>query len=155
VLVDPTVHVEGIDSIDGRLAESVRDRTFTALLLALFGGAALTVSTFGMFAAVAFVVARRTREIAIRATVGARPYDICRVVTQDAVLAAFGGMVAGLVVSRLAARALESLLYGIDAGDWSVPVLSGLFFSVVAGLAAWLPASRALRIDLSRALRTE
>jgi ABC-type antimicrobial peptide transport system permease subunit len=147
--------VEAIDTADGRLAESIRDRSFATLMFALFATAALGVTGAGIFAVVAFVVARRTRELAIRLALGARPGHLLSIVVGDAVLAAAVGAAGGLLAGRWLAQALDAYLFGMTAGDPYAPVLAAATLIAAAALAAWWPARRALRLQPSETLRVE
>jgi ABC-type antimicrobial peptide transport system permease subunit len=153
--VDADAIVESVDSIYGRLADSVRDRTFATLILGLFATAGLGVTAAGIFAVVAFVAARRTREIAIRVALGARPGNVRRLVIRDAVVATFAGGVTGLAASRWLAKTIESQLYGVTAGDWVTPVVAAAGFVGVTAFAAWWPTRRALAVQPTVALRVE
>jgi hypothetical protein len=153
--VDADAVVEQVDSAYGRLADSVRDRTFAALVLGLFAIAGVGVTAAGIFAVVAFVAARRTREIAIRVALGARSADVQRLVVRDAVLATAAGGAVGLTASRWLGRAIESQLYGVTAEDWTTPLLAIAVLVGVTALAAWWPAKRALAVPPTAALRVE
>lgn len=152
---DPTAVVEAVDSIGGRLAEGVRDQTFATLLLSLFGAAGLGVSATGIFATIGFIVARRTREIAIRVALGASARRIRRLVMRDAVFAALSGAALGLFSARLLARFLESYLYGLEAGNLRVPLAAAVGMLVVTGVASWWPTRRALNVEPTLSLRME
>jgi putative ABC transport system permease protein len=154
-MTHPDAAVERVDSIDGRLAETVRDRSFATLVLTLFAIAGLGVTATGVFAVVAFVVARRTREIAIHVAMGAEARDVRRWVMRDAVRAILLGAGAGVVAGRLLGRTLEGLLYGIEAGDGATMAIAALVMLFVAAVAAWLPTRQALRLEPTVALRSE
>jgi predicted permease len=155
IAIDGDAVVETVDSVYGRLAESVRDRTFATLILGLFAAAGLGITATGICAVVAFVAARRTREIAIRVALGAKPRDIRRLVGREAVLATFAGGVAGLVASRWLAKAIESQLYGVTAGDWMTPAFAVAGLVAITAVAAWWPTRRALAVQPTVALRIE
>jgi hypothetical protein len=153
--VAPAAAVEEIDSIDGRLASTIRDRSFATLILTLFAAAGTGVTAAGIFAMVAFTVARRTRELAVRMAIGADAWRIRRLVMNEAVGAALGGITVGLIAARGLSKALESQLYGVTAGDLVVPGGTGLLMLAVAAVAAWWPARRAVRLEPATALRVE
>jgi putative ABC transport system permease protein len=124
-------------------------------LLGGFAVVALLLAGMGLYGVVAFWVARRTSEIALRVAVGARPGDVLWLVMRRTVLLVGGGVVIGLVASMLSARALGGLLYGVTPADPIALVLATVFLVLVAMLAAYLPARRALRVDPIVALRTD
>lgn len=138
-----------------RLAESVRDRTFGAFVLSIFAVAGVAVTATGIFAIVAFVVARRTREIAIRIALGAGARDVRGLVIRDAIAASLAGALTGLAVGRVLARGLESQMYGVSAGDATVPAMAAALMLAITAIASWVPARRALALDPARALRVE
>jgi ABC-type antimicrobial peptide transport system permease subunit len=107
----------------------------------------------GLYAVVAFWVARRTREIALRVAIGARAGDVLWLVMRRTALLVGSGVVVGLVASIASARVLAGLLYGVTPADPAALVLATLFLILVAMLAAYLPARRALHVDPIEALR--
>jgi ABC-type antimicrobial peptide transport system permease subunit len=100
-------------------------------------------------------VARRTSEIAVRVAIGARAGDVLWLVMRRTVLLVAGGVAIGLAASIAAARAIAGLLYGVTPADPTALVLATLFLVLVAMLAAYLPARRALHVDPIVALRAD
>jgi ABC-type lipoprotein release transport system permease subunit len=144
-----------VDTLGDRLANSVRDHTFATLILTLFGLAGVSVSVAGLVGIVAFIVARRSREIAIRVAVGAERSHVRRLVTGEALGAAATGTLAGLLVGRWLSAWLESLVYGVEAGNWTTPIATATVLLAVTALAALLPARRAFALEPTEALRTD
>jgi ABC-type antimicrobial peptide transport system permease subunit len=104
---------------------------------------------------VGFVVARRTREIAIRMAIGAGRHHVRQLVAGEAGLAAIAGLSVGLVVGRWLSTYLESFVYGIEAGSWTTTVAAGVVMcALLIGAALW-PARRAVNLSPSAALRVE
>jgi ABC-type antimicrobial peptide transport system permease subunit len=147
--------VTDVSAIGDRLADSIRDRSFATLVFALFAVAGIGVCASGLIGLVSFVVARRTREIAIRTALGAQGRHVRRLVMRQAVTAALTGGIAGLLAGWWLSRWLETLLYGVDAGDLPTLLAGALVMLVIVGVASWLPARRALRLSPTIALRTE
>jgi ABC-type lipoprotein release transport system permease subunit len=125
------------------------------VVLTFFAATALTVTIAGLAGLVGFLVARRTREIAIRMAIGARAADIRRLVAGDAVRAACVGTLVGLVLGRWLSTWLESLVFGVEAGNWTTTVFATAAVVSVMALGAILPARRALRLQPTEALRVE
>jgi predicted permease len=141
--------------IDERLASTVRARSFATLILSLFAIAGLGITASGLFGIVAFVVARRTREIAIRIAVGAQARHILWVVVREAVSAATFGTASGLLVGRWLSEFLKSQLYSIIPGDAGSLAGAAVAMIMVVAIAALIPAQRALRLSPTEALRLE
>ena len=146
-----------IRSIETVIAESVADRRFILLLVGVFGGAALLLATLGVYGVIAFLVAQRQQELAVRVALGAQSGDVLRLVLrQGAVLALIGVAVGGAAafgLTRVLAGTLEGMLYGISRTD---PVAFGgvaLLLAAVALVASWVPARRAAKVDPMRVLR--
>jgi predicted permease len=168
---DPTAYVEPIrrtlvavhandfigevETVGGRLADRVRDRTFATLVLTFYAVAAGAVTLAGLVGIVTFIVARRTREIAIRLAVGARPTHIRRLVVREVLAAAAAGAAVGLLVGRWLSTWLESFVFGIEAGNWPTALAAALGAVTIMILAALVPARRAVRLQPTVALRTE
>jgi hypothetical protein len=147
--------IGAIDTIDIRLANTVRDRTFATLVLTFFGIAGGAVTITGLIGIVTFVVARRTREIAIRMAIGADRGHVRRLVVREAVTAAVAGGLAGLLAGRWLSGWLESLVYGIEAGNWTTTLAAGGVMLALMVFAALVPARRAVNLQPTEALRVE
>ncbi len=153
--VVPKARVASSGMMRDRLMRSVQDRSFATLMVALFGVAAIGVSAAGLVGVVGFVVARRTREIAIRLAIGAARADVWRLVTREAALASGLGAVVGLVAGGWLSKTMTSLLFGLAPADPASMVLAAVVLVLVVGVAAWVPARRALGLSPSEALRVE
>jgi putative ABC transport system permease protein len=139
------------DEIGGWLA----DRRFLLLLVGLFAAAALALAAVGIYGVVAFSVTRRTQEIGIRVSLGARRGNILRLVLGEGARMAALGVVIGIGASLVITRLMSSLLFGISATDPLTFVGVAVLFSVVALFASYIPARRAMRVDPTVALRYE
>jgi ABC-type antimicrobial peptide transport system permease subunit len=103
----------------------------------------------------AYSVTQRTNEIGLRMALGARPWDVLRLVVGQGMRLTLTGIVVGLASALAATRLLENLLFGVSTYDPVTFGSVGVVVAVVAFLAAWLPAQRASRIDPVKALRQE
>jgi predicted permease len=144
-----------VSTVGDRLVGSVKPRVFATLVLSLFAAAGLSVCAAGVGGIVSFLVARRTREIAIRTAIGAEPRHVRALVMRQALAASAVGLVVGVAVGRWLSRSLESLLYGVQAGDWWTIAAGTLLVLAIVIVATWLPATRALRISPTMALKIE
>jgi putative ABC transport system permease protein len=147
--------VEDASRLGDRLRYSIADRTFAALILALFATAGIVIGAGGLVAMVAFVVAQRTRELAIRVALGAQRSHVLLVVAGETGLAAVLGVALGLLVSAVGSKMLEHLLYGVRPGDWSTLVGAAALMVSASVIATLTPARRALRVQPAISLRTE
>jgi ABC-type antimicrobial peptide transport system permease subunit len=121
----------------------------------VFASAALVVCLAGLGAMVAFTVARRTREIAIRMTLGATPALARRMVIQEALLSAAIGIALGLLAGGVLSRSLSRFLYGVQPADPATLAAATAAMCLVVVVAAWIPASKAAHLQPSVALRVE
>jgi predicted permease len=153
--VEPDVTVVEMNTLGTKLSNTVRDRSFAAVVLLLFGVAGVGVTGAGLVGIVAFTVARRTRDIATRVALGASRGHVRWVVVSEVLIAALVGIAAGLVAGRWLSSGLESLVYGVEAGNWITAVVSAVVMLIVSALAAVVPAQRAVRMQPTRALRIE
>ncbi len=124
-------------------------------VFAAFGLVTLLVAAVGLAVVTAYGVTRRTREIGIRAALGAEPADLVALLVRQNLAATGMGLTAGLALAWIAGRWLESLLYGISPHDVRVLLAVVAVLVVVTAVAAWLPARRAGRVDPAAALRVE
>jgi predicted permease len=153
--IDPDVPVSEALPLATRL-----DTAFPALraaraFLVVFGALALVLSTIGLYAALAFAVGQRTREIAIRMALGAARVDVGRLVLQRGAAIVAVGVTIGLAASAIVGPFLAHLLYGVSPRDPVTLMVGPAVLAVVALLAIWLPARRAMAMDPMVALRSE
>jgi len=127
----------------------------SANLMLIFAGCALTLAAAGIFAVMAYSVSQRTHEIGVRVALGARRFDVLRLVVGGALKMAAIGLSIGLVLALLLTRALSSALFGVMQIDTLTIALLTLALSFVAVLAAYIPARWAMDVDPMVALRYE
>jgi putative ABC transport system permease protein len=131
------------------------DRRFLLFLVGLFAAAALALAAIGLYGVVAFSVTRRTQEIGIRMSIGAQRSDVLRLILGEGARMAALGVVIGIAASMAITRLMSSLLFGISATDPVTFVCVAVLLSLVALLASYIPARRAMRVDPIVALRYE
>jgi predicted permease len=152
--------VPGLPPVDLRpLAQEIEPQLapwrLGARALGLFGGLALLLAAVGVYGSVGHAVARRTREIGLRVALGASLGRVQRLVVWQGCQPALLGAGAGLLAAGALARLLRGLLYGVTPADPATFLAAPLLLLAVVGLAAWLPARRAARVDPVVALRSE
>ncbi len=139
------------DEMGGWLA----DRRFLLLLVGLFAAAALALAAVGIYGVVAFSVTRRTQELGIRMALGAQRSDVLRLVLGEGARMAALGVAGGIAASLAITRLMSSLLFGVSATDPLTFVAVAALLSLVALLACYVPARRAMGVDPLVALRDE
>jgi putative ABC transport system permease protein len=153
--VDPEQPVFGIMPMDKLLANATAERRFSLLLLLLFAGLALVLSSVGIYGVMAYTTTQRRHEIGVRMALGAKSGDVVNLVLGQGMRLVAIGLGVGLIGAWVLSRVLVSQLYGITARD---PVTYGAVVLLLAGvalLATYLPARRATRVDPVLALRSE
>ena len=153
--VDPDIPLTNVRVFEEYISRSLARPRFNALLLSIFAGTALLLTAIGIYGVMAYSVVQRTNEIGIRMALGAEQSSIFRLIVGQAMTLVAISLVVGLVAAFAATRLLNSLLFGVGAWDPITFSAIVLLISVVAFLAAWLPARRAARVDPIIALRTE
>jgi putative ABC transport system permease protein len=153
--VDPNIAVAGLTTLDEAIAEVNGSSRFNAMLVAVFAVVALALAAVGIYGVLSYAVSQRTQEIGVRLALGARERQIFRLVVGESLKLAAAGLVLGLAGALLVGRALDRLLYGVRATD--VPTFAGtaILLIVVAVIASYVPARRAMRIAPMEALRAE
>ncbi len=153
--VDPLIPMGPVTALDHLVSETVALPKLYAGLVASLAAAALALAALGVFGVMAYVVTLRRREIGVRLALGARPGAIrALVLGQGGRLALIGGAL-GLVGAALLTRLLRGLLFGVSALDPVTFAGVALMLAGVALVAAWLPATRAMRVDPLVAMREE
>ena len=153
--VDRAVAVGEIQPMEAVLAGSMERTRFTMLLVAAFAAAALLLGAVGIYGVMSYLVGQRSREMGIRLALGARPFQVRRLVMRRATLLAAAGTSVGIVAALFVTRWLGSMLYGVTATDPTTYVVVPALFLIVALAASYWPARRATRVDPARALRAD
>ncbi len=153
--LDPAMPVYAMKTLEGQLDETLLTERLIALLSAGFGLLATLLAAIGLYGVMAFVVARRTKEVGVRMALGAPRGAVIWLVMQEVLLLLSIGLAIGIPASFGLGRFVAAQLYGIKPADPAVAVLSVAMLIVVASVAGLIPAYRASRIDPILALRYE
>jgi putative ABC transport system permease protein len=153
--LDPRQPVFGARAMDEIVSDALGQPRFRTLLLVLLGAVALALAAVGIYGVMAYSVSQRTQEIGIRMALGAAVGDVLRLVLGQALRLAAVAVAIGVAGALAASRALASLLYGVTPSDPLTFTAVALGLVGVAGLAAYVPARRAARVDPTVALRNE
>lgn len=153
--VDADVPAAGLELLEGVMAETVVRPRAASLIGGVFALIALLVAAVGVYGVLSYAVQLRTREIGIRAALGAPGSRLLGMVMGHTLRLVGIGLLCGTVGALLAGRALSGLLYGVRAWDPPSLAVATVVLGSVALLAAWVPARRAVRIDPKEALKAE
>lgn len=134
---------------------SLARRRFNLIMLASLGAAALLLALAGVYGAMSFNVAQRTKEMGVRIALGAQHANVVSMVLRRTLMVAGIGVAVGLGASLAAAKLIASLLYGVPTHDVAAYALTAAGLLCTAAAASWLPARRAARVDPVFALRDE
>ena len=151
--IDPDLALQ-IRTVEEALDRAVAGRRFSLTLVGVFGIAALTLATLGIYGLISYLVAERTREIGIRLALGAESSDVLRLVLRKGALLAAVGSSIGLIASVGITQLLEGMLFGVSATD---PRALGTVLLVTLAavlMASYVPARRATRVAPVIALRS-
>ncbi len=153
--VDPNLPVSDMMPMETRIAASLGPQRFAANLLAVFAGLAILLAAVGLYGLISYSVAQRTNEFGIRMALGARPKDVLRLVLLQGARLAVIGAGAGVVAGIILMRAMHSLLYRVSYADPLSFIGAAVLLMLIALLACYVPARRAMRVDPMVALRYE
>jgi len=153
--VDSEISITELKALETEVQDSIAIVHIMGLLMAIFGIVALLLSSIGVYGILAENVAQRTHEFGIRFALGANPRDVLRLVFRHAVTVSGIGLAIGLPLSFAISRAMAAFVFGIVSVSLAVLVLLAGLLLLVALVAAYFPARRALRVDPMIALRYE
>jgi putative ABC transport system permease protein len=153
--VDKNQLIVRVATMDALVERSTAERRFAMLVFEGFAAAALALAAIGIYGILAVGVSERTREIGLRAALGASRAQIVGLVLRQGVGLTVAGGIIGLGASAVASRSLATLLFGVSRLDpMTYAAVSGLL-AIVACAACAVPAWRAVRVDPSMALRAD
>ncbi len=144
-----------VQTMDQMLSASLAARRFAMLLLTVFAAVALVLSLVGVYGVIAYSVVQRTREIGIRVALGAGKADILKMMVQQGMIPVAIGLIAGIAGAFAFSRFIAGLLYAVSPLDPSTFIFTTIFITLVALLASYIPARRAMKVHPVTALRYE
>jgi len=153
--LDADVPVTEVRSLESVLDSSTRTLRFLTMLLAAFGSIAVLLGAIGVFGVTAYTVGRRVPEFGLRVALGSTRGALVGVAVARAVAPVVGGLAAGLGSALMLSRLLTATLYGVEPSDPFTFAAVAALLAVVGGVAAFLPAWRAGRVDPVSVLNRE
>jgi predicted permease len=153
--LDPSLPLVNVRTVAEVLDRSLVAPRIGAELLGAFGLLALLLAAIGTYGVMSYSVSQRTQEIGIRMALGAQRGDVLRLILGNGMAMILAGIAVGFVFSLFLTQSMNSLLYGIGIFDPASFFGTAALLLVVALLACWLPARRAMRVDPLIALRYE
>ena len=153
--IDSEQAVFNVATMNQLLLDSISLRRFLMTLLGSFAAVALTLAAVGIYGVISYSVTQRTHEIGIRLALGANSRDVLKLVVGHGLWLALVGVSIGVAGALAATQLMTSLLYSVDAADPATFVSISLLLTLVALLASYIPALRAMRVDPMVALRHE
>ncbi|HLK64156.1 MAG TPA: ABC transporter permease [Bryobacteraceae bacterium] len=153
--LEPNRGVYDAKPLAAYLSSTLAEKRFQTMLLSLFGGTALLLSIVGLYGVVSFFVSQRSREIGLRAALGAQPRQILAHIFRQGAVMTGAGVVGGLAAAAFLSKSIASLLFGIAPVDPLTFALVPILLALVASVAIWAPARRATKVDPMEALRQE
>jgi predicted permease len=153
--LDSHLPVYDVKTLTEHMSISLLPARLAASLLSIFGALALALAAIGVYGLMLNVVAQRTREIGIRVALGATRTDVLRLIVGRGLALAGSGIALGVVLALGLTRSLQALLYGVSATDPVVFVAVSAGLILLASIASYFPARRAMKIDPIAALRYE
>jgi len=153
--LDRDLPVSQVVTMDQVISEANAEPRFEMLLLGVFAAVALALAAVGIYGVMSYSVSRRTHELGIRISLGASRGVVLRLVIGQGMALAVAGCAAGMVGALALTRLMTRLLYGVRPTDPLSFVAVGLLLVAIAGLATWIPARRATKVEPMQALRYE
>ncbi len=153
--LDASLPVYSMKTLEGQLDETLMSDRLIALLAAGFGALATVLASIGLYGVMAFVVARRRKELGIRLALGAEPSGVVWLVMKEVLLLLGVGLAIGIPSALALGSFVSSQLYGIQSRDPWTAIATVILITAVSATAGLIPAHRASRINPILALRYE
>ena len=151
--IDSDVLVSDTVTFDDLLAKHSATRRLGVFLMSLFSGSALFLSAVGLYAVLAYSVTQRKREIGVRIALGARTWNILRLVIRHGLKIIGAGLLIGIASAAILTRFITSVLYGVSNNDPSTLIAAIMTLTLAGLVACLLPALRAAHVDPIKVLR--
>lgn len=153
--LDPDLAVDQVRTVRDLIGQSAAGHEFNMVLFGSFAGLALVLAAFGLYGVLSYAVSQRRAEIGVRMALGADRTEVAGLILREGMKPVVAGVAVGLPAALVACRLLRALLFGIGPTDLATFVLAPLLLVGIAGIACYLPAMRASRIDPAITLRGE
>jgi putative ABC transport system permease protein len=153
--MDPRDVIYGVQTMDEVIAGSLAARRLSMIFLGIFAALALVLSCVGIYGVISYVVGQRTHEIGVRMALGAQQSDVMRLVLGEGAKMALVGVAAGIAAALGLTHLMANELFGVTAQDPLTFAAVAIVLTLVALLACYFPARRAVRVDPMVALRYE
>lgn len=153
--IDKNEPVADVSSMDQLVSKSVSGSRFTMLLLVVFAMLALILAIIGIYGVMSYSVAQRTNEVGIRVALGAQRRDVLVLMLGQGMRLALAGIAIGIVAALALTRLLATFLFSVSATDPVTFAAVAVLLAIVALVACYIPAHRAMKVDPMIALRYE
>lgn len=153
--LNPNIVIYSVSTMDEVVANTLAARRTFMVLLAAFAAMALVLACIGIYGVIAYLVGQRTHEIGVRMSLGAERHHILLLILGHGLRMATAGVVVGLLLAFSLTHLLSSQLFGVSSHDPLTFIAVSLVLIIVALIASWLPARRAMRVDPTVALRSQ
>jgi putative ABC transport system permease protein len=153
--IDPDQPIYNPRTMDEIRAESVAPERLNLTLLSLFASIALVLAIVGIYGVMSYSVTQRTHEIGIRMAIGARPFDVFKMILGHGMKLALIGVGLGLIGAFMLTRLMATMLFGVEPTDATTFGALSILLTVIALLACYLPGRRATKVEPTISLRYE
>jgi ABC-type antimicrobial peptide transport system permease subunit len=153
--INPALPVSDVTTMAEAVQQSIANQRLVAQLSSFFALLAFFLSCIGVYRLMSYTVARRTSEIGLRMTLGARPPNVMWLVLRESLSLVFLGLAIGILAALAGGQVVAGMLYGVHGKDPVSLFAGAAILMVVAALAGYLPARRASLVDPMFSLRYE
>ena len=153
--LNPNQPISKISTMEAQVADFTAEPRFLMMLLSAFAAIALILGTVGIYGVTSHWVVKRTNEIGIRMALGADAVDVLRMVLRQSLVLAIAGITVGLAGAFALTRLMTGMIYGLIPTDPATFATVPLLLGAASVAAAFIPARRAIRVDVIKALRCE